>query len=119
MVFSLWLAFWASTCFTTPSAAQKGETAALSAKINDLSRAGKYAEAAALAQGQVENLEKKYGPAHRDVGAALNNLAQVSADEKAGAADAKDSPGAHGGADRRRSGAQRTRRRSGLRHAGV
>ncbi len=77
MVFSLWLAFWASTCFTTPSAAQKGETAALSAKINDLSRAGKYAEAAALAQGQVESLEKKYGPAHRDVGAALNNLAQV------------------------------------------
>ena len=77
MVFSLWLAFWASTCFSTPSAAQKGETAALSVKINDLSRAGKYAEAAALAQGQVESLEKKYGPAHRDVGAALNNLAQI------------------------------------------
>jgi tetratricopeptide repeat protein len=30
-----------------------------------------------LARAQVESLEKKFGPAHRDVGAALNNLAQA------------------------------------------
>ena len=68
LVFSLCLALLSSTCLSAPSLAQKGETAALSAKINELSRAGKYAEAMALAQGQVESLEKKYGPAHRDVG---------------------------------------------------
>ena len=50
---------------------------ALSAKINELSRAGKYAEALPLAQGQLQTLEKKYGPAHRDVAAALNNLAEI------------------------------------------
>jgi hypothetical protein len=77
LAFSLCLALLSSTCLSAPSSAQKGETAALSARINELSRAGKYAEAVALAQGQVESLEKKYGPAHRDVGAALNNLAQL------------------------------------------
>lgn len=77
LVFSLCLALLASTCLSAPSSAQKGETAALSAKINELGRSGKYAEAVALAQGQLESLEKKYGPAHRDVGAALNNLAQL------------------------------------------
>jgi CHAT domain-containing protein/Tfp pilus assembly protein PilF len=77
LVFSLWLALLASTGLSAPSSAQKGDTAALSAKINELGRAGKYAEAVALAQGQVESLEKKFGPAHRDVGAALNNLAQL------------------------------------------
>lgn len=77
LVFSLCLALLASTCLSAPSSAQKSEATALSAKINELGRAGKYAEAVALAQGQVEALEKKYGPAHRDVGAALNNLAQL------------------------------------------
>lgn len=75
LVFSLWLAFWASTCFSPPSSA--GETAALSAKIDDLSRAGKYAEAVPLAQGQLKAMQKKYGPVHRDVAAAMNNLAQL------------------------------------------
>src|SRR5882757_3155236 len=77
LVFSLCLALLASTCLGAPSWAQKGDTAALSARIDELSRAGKYAEAVALAQGQVESLEKKFGPAHRDVGTALNNLAQI------------------------------------------
>jgi CHAT domain-containing protein len=77
LVFSLCLALLAGICVSAPSSAQKSDTAALSAKINELSRAGKYAEAAALAQEQVESLEKKYGPTYRDVGAALNNLAQV------------------------------------------
>lgn len=75
LVFSLWLAVWASTCFSLPSSA--GETAALSAKIDALSHAGKYAEAAALAQGQLQSMQKKYGPVHRDVAAAMNNLAQL------------------------------------------
>ena len=56
------LTLFASTCLSAPSSAQKSETAAVSAKIDELSRAGKYAEAVALAQGQVESLEKKYGP---------------------------------------------------------
>ena len=71
------LALLASTCLSAPSSAQKGETASLSAKINELSRAGKYSEALPLAQGQLQTLEKKYGPAHRDVAAALNNLAEI------------------------------------------
>ncbi len=77
LLFSLCLALLSGTCLSAPSSAQKGDTAALSAKINELSRAGKYAEAVALAQEQVDRLEKKHGPSHRDVGAALNNLAQL------------------------------------------
>jgi CHAT domain-containing protein len=73
----VWLALFSGACLGTPSLAQQGEAAALSARINELSRAGKYAEAVALAQRQAESLEKKFGPAHRDVGAALNNLAQL------------------------------------------
>lgn len=61
------LALLASTCLGAPSSAQKGETAALSAKITELSRAGKYSEALPLAQGQLQTLEQKFGPAHRDV----------------------------------------------------
>jgi len=75
--FSLCLALLSGTCLGAPSSAQKGETAALSAKIDVLSRAGKYAEAAALAQGQLQAMQKKYGPVHRDVAAAMNNLAQL------------------------------------------
>ena len=66
LVFTVCLVL-SSTWLSRPSLAQKSETAALSAKINELSRAGKYAEAMVLAQGQVESLEKKYGAAHRDV----------------------------------------------------
>ena len=72
---TLWLALAASSSLVVPSLA--GDTAALSAKINELSRAGKYAEAIPLAQGQLDSLEKKYGPNHRDVAGALNNLAQI------------------------------------------
>jgi CHAT domain-containing protein len=75
LVFSLCLALLSATSLSTPSHAQNA--AAMSARINELSRAGKYAEAVSLAQGQVESLEKKFGASHRDVGAALNNLAQL------------------------------------------
>lgn len=71
------LALLASTSLSAPSSAQKGEATALSVKINELSRAGKYSEAVPLAQGQLQTLEQKYGPAHRDVAAALNNLAEI------------------------------------------
>ncbi len=81
MIFSVCLALLSGTCLSAPSLAQKGDVAALSAKINELGRAGKYTEAVALAQAQVESLEKRFGPAHRDVGAALNNLAQAYGDQ--------------------------------------
>src|SRR3954453_3938446 len=71
------LALFASTCLSAPSSAQRGETALLSAKIDELIRAGKYSEALPLAQGQLQTLEKKYGPVHRDVAGALNNLAEL------------------------------------------
>jgi hypothetical protein len=67
LIFSVCLALLSGTCLSAPSPAQKGDVAALSAKIRELGRAGKYAEAVALAQGQVESLEKRFGPAHRDV----------------------------------------------------
>ena len=66
---------------SAPSLAQKGEVAATSARIVELSRAGKYAEAIPLAQGQLESLEKKYGPFNSDVAGALNNLALLYADQ--------------------------------------
>ena len=69
------LALLASTCLSAPSSAQG--LAAQSAKIAELSRAGKYAEAIPLAQAMLANLEK--GPPSRDLGGALNNLAATSA----------------------------------------
>ncbi|KRR26131.1 hypothetical protein CQ14_26960 [Bradyrhizobium lablabi] len=77
LIFSVCLALLSGTCLSAPSLAQKGDLAAVSAKVNELSRAGKYAEAVALAKEQVESLEKRFGPVNREVGAALNNLAQA------------------------------------------
>ncbi len=71
------LALLASVAVSAPSSAQKTDAAALSARIIELGRAGKYAEAVSLAQQQLQSLEKKFGPGHRDVAAALNNLAQL------------------------------------------
>ena len=68
------LALVMSVCLSAPSSAQKGEVAALSARIAELSRAGRYAEATPLAQGQLESLEKKYGPFNSDVAGALTAL---------------------------------------------
>ncbi|GLR89066.1 CHAT domain-containing tetratricopeptide repeat protein [Bradyrhizobium iriomotense] len=61
--------------FTTSATAQN--LAAQSARINELNRAGKYAEALSLAQAMVASLEK--GNNSRDLAGALNNLAQVYA----------------------------------------
>jgi CHAT domain-containing protein/Tfp pilus assembly protein PilF len=78
LVRTLWLALVISAGFVAPSFA--GEVAATSAKITELSRAGKYSEAVPLAQGQLESLEKKYGPFNSDVAGALNNLALLYGD---------------------------------------
>ena len=75
LALAMWLALIASACLSAPSSAQRNETAALSAKITELSRAGKYSEAIPLAQRQLEDLEKTRGPVDRDVAASLNNLA--------------------------------------------
>ncbi|QHO73558.1 hypothetical protein ACH79_13780 [Bradyrhizobium sp. CCBAU 051011] len=77
LIFSLCLALLSGTCLSVPSLAQKGDLAAVSAKVNELGRAGKYAEAVALAQAQLESLEKRFGPVNREVGVALSNLAQA------------------------------------------
>jgi hypothetical protein len=77
---TLWLALAASSSLTAPSLAQKGETAALGARTNELSRAGKYSEALSLAQAQLESLEKKYGSFHRDVAGALTAQLKLNAD---------------------------------------
>jgi CHAT domain-containing protein/Tfp pilus assembly protein PilF len=76
----LWLALVMNACLSASSSAQAGEVAATSARIDELSRAGKYSEALPLAQRQLETLEKKYGPFNGDVAGALNNLALLYGD---------------------------------------
>src|SRR3569623_915220 len=63
----------------SPSLAQKADLSAQSARINALRSAGKYAEALPLAQAMVASLEKTNNS--RDLAAALNNLAQINADQ--------------------------------------
>ncbi len=75
LALTLWLALTASVAMTAPSSAQKIDVAARSAAIAELSRAGKYSEAIPLAQQLLAEIEKAYGPDHRDVAASLNNLA--------------------------------------------
>jgi CHAT domain-containing protein/Tfp pilus assembly protein PilF len=70
------LALAASLCAGSPSRAEG--LYAQSGKVIQLMRAGKYAEALPLAQAMVAHLEK--GPPSRDLGGALNNLAQVYGD---------------------------------------
>lgn len=71
----LWLGLIGGVCLTTSASAQKADAAARSAEIAELSRAGKYSEAIPLAQRLLADMEKAHGPDHRDVAAALNNLA--------------------------------------------
>jgi CHAT domain-containing protein/Tfp pilus assembly protein PilF len=71
----LWLALAASNCLAAPSLAQG--VAARSTEINELGRAGKYSEAIPMTQKLLADMEKTYGPVHRDVAAALNNLGQL------------------------------------------
>jgi CHAT domain-containing protein/Tfp pilus assembly protein PilF len=76
---TLCLALAGATGPAIPSWAQKNDLAAQSARIDELSRAGKYADAVLLAQAMVANLEK--GPPSRDFAGALNNLAQLYAEQ--------------------------------------
>lgn len=62
-----------------PGHAQNGDLAAQSARINALRSAGKYSEALPLAQAMVASLEKTTN--NRDLAGALNNLAQIRADQ--------------------------------------
>src|SRR3984893_17510185 len=78
LVLTLWLALFASVCLTAPLSAQG--VAARSAHIEELSRAGKYSEAIALAQQLLADMEKAHGPVDRDVAGALNNLALLYSD---------------------------------------
>ncbi|MDN4987242.1 CHAT domain-containing protein [Bradyrhizobium arachidis] len=73
------LALAIATLLATPGLAQKGDLAGQSARINALRTAGKYAEALPLAQAMVASLEKTSN--NRDLAAALNNLAQIHADQ--------------------------------------
>jgi CHAT domain-containing protein/Tfp pilus assembly protein PilF len=57
------------------TAARAESLSAQSARIIQLERAGKYAEALPLAQAMVTALDK--GPPNRDLAGALNNLAQI------------------------------------------
>jgi CHAT domain-containing protein/Tfp pilus assembly protein PilF len=75
LAFSLWLALAASTCLTAPSLAQNA--AARSAEIAELSKAGKYSDAIPLAQKLLADMEKTFGPVHRDVAGSLNNLGML------------------------------------------
>jgi CHAT domain-containing protein/Tfp pilus assembly protein PilF len=75
LALTLGLALVASACLGNSCFAQKNDTAALSARLAELGRAGKYSEAIPLAQRQVANLEKSSGPVNRDLAGALNNLA--------------------------------------------
>jgi CHAT domain-containing protein/Tfp pilus assembly protein PilF len=77
LVAGLALAITAS--LATPGLAQKGDLSAQSARINALRSAGKYSEALPLAQAMVASLEKTSN--NRDLAAALNNLAQIYADQ--------------------------------------
>lgn len=73
------LALAIAASLATPSFAQTGGLAAQSARINVLRSAGKYSEALPLAQAMVVSLEKTSN--NRDLAAALNNLAQIYADQ--------------------------------------
>jgi CHAT domain-containing protein/Tfp pilus assembly protein PilF len=75
LALTMGLALLANACLGASCFAQKSDTAATSARIAELSRAGKYSDAIALAQRQVANLEKSSGPFSRDLAGALNNLA--------------------------------------------
>lgn len=73
------LALAITVSLATPGLAQKGDLSAQSARINALRSAGKYSEALPLAEAMVASLEKTTN--NRDLADALNNLAQIHADQ--------------------------------------
>lgn len=73
------LALAIAASLATPSFAQTGGLGAQSARINVLRSAGKYSEALPLAQAMVVSFEQTSN--NRDLAAALNNLAQIYADQ--------------------------------------
>jgi CHAT domain-containing protein len=77
LVAGLALAITAS--LVTTSLAQKGDLSVESARIDALRSAGRYSEALPLAQAMVASLEKTAN--NCDLSGALNNLAQIHADQ--------------------------------------
>ncbi|BAL73983.1 CHAT domain-containing tetratricopeptide repeat protein [Bradyrhizobium cosmicum] len=73
------LALAITVSLATPGLAQKGDLSAQSARINALRSAGNYSEALPLAEAMVASLEKTTN--NRDLAGALNNLAQIHADQ--------------------------------------
>lgn len=65
----------------TPAVAQKNEAAALNARVDELSRTGRYAEAISLAQRALAVTEKARGLEHPSVATSLNNLASLYQDQ--------------------------------------
>jgi hypothetical protein len=61
-----------------PAFTQQGEAARLNARVTALYRAGKFAEAAPLAQQALAMAEKAFGPNHPNVAVLLNNLARLN-----------------------------------------
>ncbi|MFZ2136523.1 MAG: tetratricopeptide repeat protein, partial [Xanthobacteraceae bacterium] len=60
-----------------PDAARSDEAAALHAKVEELSRQGKYAEAIPIAERELAVFERAFGPDHPNVAAALIDLGEV------------------------------------------
>ena len=68
---------WTSLAIMPAAAAPKDEAAALETKVDELYRAGKYADAIPLAQRALAIREKALGPNHPDVAMSLKNLASL------------------------------------------
>jgi tetratricopeptide (TPR) repeat protein len=60
-----------------PAFSQRGDAAALTARVIALYRAGKFAEAVPLAQRALATTEKALGPNHPDLAASLADLATL------------------------------------------
>ncbi len=71
------LALSVNGAFFRTSFAETGEVAALNAKVSELYRDGKYAEALPFAQRSLAVAEKAFGRNHVSVGVSLSNLATL------------------------------------------
>jgi tetratricopeptide (TPR) repeat protein len=69
------IVLWTSSAIMPATAAPRDEAAALQTKVQELYRAGKYADAIPLAERVLAIREKELGPNHLDVAKALFWLA--------------------------------------------
>jgi len=73
----VWLMLPVNAAFVGTGAAQKNEILALHAKVTELARAAKYAEALPFAERELAIAEKAFGPNHTAVAASLNDVARL------------------------------------------